>query len=141
MGVIQTIHQDSNHMGDPVVFKPLTSDSNHTCGCYSNHMRNPVVLFKPLTSDQAISVGVIQTIHQDSNHICLSQTIPTKILYHSAIPPDKTRQHQTSPYIPTCHILHHRFSTGSIPLRTLYCIQTGNCGTFLLVVMHPTYFT
>ena len=125
----------------------------------SNHTGNPVVLFNPLISDQTICVGVIQTIHQDSNHtpnpagfiqtifVCLkplaglTQTIPTKILYHSAIPPDKARQHRTSPYIPTCRILHHRFSTGSIPQRTLYCIQTGNCGTFLLVVMHPTYFT
>ena len=64
-------------------------------------MRNPVVLFKTLTSDETISVGVIQTIHQGSNHtpnpagssqaifVCLkplgglTQTIPTNILYHS----------------------------------------------------------
>ena len=60
-------------------------------------MGNPVVLFKPLTWDQTICVGVIQTIHQDSNHlpnpagliqtifVCLkplggfTRTIPTNI--------------------------------------------------------------
>ena len=86
MGVIKNIHQDSNHTG------------------------NPVVLFEPLTSDQTICVGVFQTIHQDSYHIpnpagviqtitiCLSQTIPTKILYHG-VPLGRKKVSSVSIYI------------------------------------------
>ena len=90
-----------------VLFKPLTSDQTTCVGVIqtirqdSNHTGNPVVLFRPLNSDQTICVGVIQTIRQDLNHtpnppsfiqtisVCLkplgglTQTIPTKILYHS----------------------------------------------------------
>ena len=56
MCVIQTIHQDSNHSANPVVlFKPLTSGSNYTHGCHSNH--------SPGLNPYGKSGGVIQTTH------------------------------------------------------------------------------